>query len=258
MKFQLLPSTFSEDGGASAKQHLACFVVDDCAAIDAGSLAMASSEAQRAQIRDVILTHAHLDHIAGLPLFIDDLFAHLEEPVRVHATAQVIETLERDIFNWNIYPKFSELKNETSAVLEYQPFEVGTEFSVKHLRFKSIKVNHQVPAVGFILSDGKTTIALSGDTAAMSDFWEVVNNEKRLDAILVECAFPNELSDLAEISHHLTPKTLEKEIAKSLHKNSPIFLINLKPMYREEIVRQIFDLKIDNLRILRVGQIYDW
>ncbi len=75
MKLQLLPGTFDENGMASPRQHLSCFVVDDCVAIDAGSLAMAASTVQRKQIRDVVLTHAHLDHIAGLPLFIDDLFA---------------------------------------------------------------------------------------------------------------------------------------------------------------------------------------
>jgi hypothetical protein len=47
MKLQLLPSTFDENGCASARQHLACFVVDDCVAIDAGSLAMAASPAQK-------------------------------------------------------------------------------------------------------------------------------------------------------------------------------------------------------------------
>src|SRR3712207_8672222 len=52
------------------------------------------------------------DHIAGLPLFIDDSFAGLEEPIRVYATREVIEILERDIFNWDVYPNFSELKNQ--------------------------------------------------------------------------------------------------------------------------------------------------
>ena len=36
---------------------------------------MAASSVQQSAIRDVVLTHAHLDHIAGLPLFIDDLFS---------------------------------------------------------------------------------------------------------------------------------------------------------------------------------------
>lgn len=258
MKFQLLPSTFDETGCASPKQHLACFVIDDCAAIDAGSLAMASSEAQKKQIRDVVLTHAHLDHIAGLPLFIDDLFNQTSEPVRVHATRDVIEILEQDIFNWRVYPRFSELSNDFGEVLKYCPFEIGSKFSVKHLNFRAIEVNHQVPTVGFVVTDEKTTFALTGDTTGMNDFWEVINAEQKVDALLIECALPNEFNELAIHSHHLTPKTLEREIAKFQHKNAQIYIINMKPMYRAEIVEQIEDLKIENLNFLEVARVYDF
>ena len=74
MKIQLLPSTLDHKGCATARQHLSCFVIDDCVAIDAGSLAMSTTAEQKELIRNVVLTHAHLDHVAGLPLFIDDLF----------------------------------------------------------------------------------------------------------------------------------------------------------------------------------------
>lgn len=258
MKFQLLPSTFDEDGSASARQHLSCFVIDDCVAIDAGSLAMSSTKPQKNQIRDVILTHAHLDHIAGLPLFIDDLFSNLTEAVRVYAAEEVIEILERDIFNWSVYPRFSELKNENGAVLEYRSFETGREFNVKHLRVKAVEVNHKVPSVGFIVSDGKTKFAISGDTASTSEFWKELNKETHLDAVLIECAFPDELSELAEASHHLTPKSLKCELQNIKHQNCPIFVINLKPMYRDQIVRQLEELEIETLEILEVGKVYNW
>src|ERR1043165_2965509 len=75
MKLQLLPSTFEPDGSASSRQHLSCLVINDRIAVDAGSLAMAATDAHRQNLRDVVLTHAHLDHIAGLRLFVDDLFA---------------------------------------------------------------------------------------------------------------------------------------------------------------------------------------
>lgn len=258
MKFQLLPSTFDENGCASKRQHLSCFVVDDCVAIDAGSLAMSSTEAQKNQIRDVILTHAHLDHIAGLPLFIDDLFSNLTEAVRIYAAEEVIEVLERDIFNWSVYPKFSELKNENGAVLEYRSFEVGKEFDVKHLRVRAVNVNHKVPAVGFIVCDGKTKFAISGDTASAGEFWKELNKETHLDAILIECAFPDQLSELAEASHHLTPKSLECELKNIKQQNCPIFVINLKPTYREQIVRQLEELEIENMEILEIGKVYNW
>src|SRR5262245_52619891 len=241
MKFQLLPSTFDETGRASARQHLACFVVDDLFAFDAGSLAMATSAEQKKQIRDVVISHAHLDHIAGLPLYIDDLFATIKRPIQIHATREVIEILERDIFNWSIYPRFSELRNDHGIVLEYRPFEVETVFSVKHLTVKAVDVNHKVPSVGFIVSDGKSGFALTNDTAEVDRFWEVINETENLSAILVECAFPDELSELACNSHHLTPKVLEKELGK-LKQNCPIYVVNIKPMYVEQVSKQIGEL----------------
>jgi len=258
MKLQLLPSTFDENGMASPRQHLSCFIVDDSVAIDAGSLAMAASTVQKKQIRDVVLTHAHLDHIAGLPLFIDDLFATLDVPICVRALPEIIETLERDIFNWEIYPRFSELENVNGAVMKYQPFAIGEEFFVKHLRLKAVAVNHKVSTVGFVISDGQTKFALSGDTAETGEFWQVLNAEENLSALLVECAFPNELEELAHVSHHLTPKTLKRELEKFNRKECSIYVINIKPMYRDEVVRQISELEIENLQVLEVGQVYEW
>lgn len=257
MKFQLLPSTFDENGRPSARQHLACFVVDDLIAFDAGSLAMSASAAQKKQIRDVVISHAHLDHIAGLPLYIDDLFATIKRPIQIHATAEVIEILERDIFNWSIYPRFSELRNDYGVVVEYCPFEVEESFAVKHLSVQAVKVNHKVPSVGFIVSDGKTGFALTNDTAEMNRFWDVLNETENLAAILVECAFPNELYDLACNSHHLTPRGLQKELAK-IRRDCPIYVVNIKPMYLEQVSKQIRELEIENLQILNVGQIYEF
>jgi ribonuclease BN (tRNA processing enzyme) len=258
VKFQLLPSTFEDNGCASARQHLACFIVDDFVSIDAGSLAMSTSFEQKQKIRNVVLTHAHLDHIAGLPLFVDDLFATLTEPICIYATEEVIEILERDIFNWSVYPRFSELSNDSGTILKYYPFEAGKRFSIGNLCLEAVKVNHKVPTVGLIVSDGATTFAISGDTAETDEFWQKVNAIDEIDAILIECAFPDELRELANVSHHLTPKTLKSEIAKCRHKNCPIYVINLKPMYRERIIMEIDELKIENLEILEVGKIYNW
>lgn len=258
MKLKLLPTTFDTNGCATAQQHLCCFVIDDRVALDAGSLAMATTPEQKEKIRDVVLTHAHLDHIAGLPLFIDDLFATLKEPVCIHASAEVAAILERDIFNWDIYPRFSELKNQFGDVLQYEIFSPGVEFSAAHLKIKAVRVNHKVPTVGFVISDGNAKIAVTGDTAQMNCFWDFVNAEENLDALLIECAFPNELSDLAINSHHLTPRCLQREIEKFSHKDCPIYVINLKPMYHDKVISELREMAIPNLEILRVGKFYEF
>ena len=129
---------------------------------------------------------------------------------------------------------------------------------VNHLTFQAIKVNHKVPTVGFVVSDGVTTLALSSDTSRMKGFWKKINKVENLDALLLECAFPNELKNLASVSHHLTPETLEKELNKFDHPDCPIYAINLKPMYRDEIIAQLTALEIENLKVLEVGRSYEW
>lgn len=258
MKIQLLPSTFNEDGTASPGQHLTCFVINDSVAVDAGSLGMAVSSRQRESIRDVVISHAHLDHIAGLPLFIDDLFATLDSPVKVHAESEITAILERDIFNWSVYPRFSDLVNHNGSVLQYEPFKVGVPFEIAGIEFTALSVNHKVPSFGFLIDDGTAAIAFSGDTAEMDSFWQAIGQKERLDALLIECAFPNEMGELAEISHHLTPRRLERELEKFRDTDCPIYCINLKPMYRERIIEELIDLGIGNLSVFEVGKLYEF
>ena len=136
-------------------------MIDDRVSIDAGSIGIALSEAQQRSVRDVIVTHPHMDHIASLPIFVDDLFGELLEPVRIHATGEVIDLLKADVFNDTVYPKFDLLKNAHGHVMEYVPFEVGQEFKVAHLTCTAIPVNHIVPTIGLLVSDGTTTVAFS-------------------------------------------------------------------------------------------------
>lgn len=258
MKIQLLPSTFDERGRASLEQRLSCFLIDESVTIDAGSIAIALTDPQRARVRDIIVTHPHMDHIASLPIFIDDLFATLEEPVRIHATPEVIEALERDVFNWTVYPRFSELKNERGPVMRYVPFHTGEEFRVGHLTARAVPVNHIVPTVGMLVSDGRSTVAFSGDTAETEEFWEMVNAAPRIDALLIEASFPNSMAKLAASSKHFTPAALGKELGKLSHNDIEILAVHLKPAYRQTLVQELMDLGIPRLRVMEPGRIYEW
>lgn len=254
MKVQLLPSTIDEDGRASARQHLMSVIIDDRVAVDAGSLALSCSAVQRQQVRDVILTHSHLDHIAGLPLFIDDLFATLTEPVRVHATSEIVEIMERDVFNWSVYPRFSELSNSSGPVMEYREFKCGTPFTAAHLTVNGVHVNHRVAACGYVVSDGKASIGITGDTSETDDIWQAFNAQPDLKAVLVECAFPDELGELAAVSNHLTPGKLHRELEK-LRSGPEVYVINIKPMYREKVVEQLAAVPV---KLLEVGRVYEF
>jgi cAMP phosphodiesterase len=258
VKIKLLPSTFDAEGRASPEQRLSCFVVDGRVCIDAGSIAIGLTDEERGAVRDVIITHPHMDHVATLPIFIDDLFNTLEQPVRVHATEEVIGLLERDIFNWTVYPRFSELRNEKTPVMTYVPFRHGEEFTVAHLSVTAVPVNHIVPTVGLVIRDGRATVGFSSDTAATDEFWRALNRLGRLDALLIESSFPNSMAKLAEVSGHLTPEALGGELSKLRHDRLDILAVHLKPSYRQTLLEELAALGIPGLGPMETGRDYEW
>lgn len=258
MRIQLLPSTFDSDGHATPEQRLTCFLIDESVAVDAGSIALAVSGPQRERVRDIIVTHLHMDHIASLPIFIDDLFPTLKAPVRVHATPEVISLLERDIFNWNVYPRFSELKNEFGPVMEYVPIPIGQEFQVAHLTVTAVPVNHIVPTVGLVVSDGNATVAFSSDTSETEEFWRLLNRTPSVQALLIEASFPDSMAQLADVSRHFTPASLRRELNKLNHNGLEILAVHIKPAYRQTIIDELNALKVPGLGVMEPGTIYEW
>ena len=258
MRIQLLPSTFDGRGHATLEQRLTCFLIDDCVAVDAGSLGIALTGDQRSKVRNIVVTHPHMDHIASLPIFIDDLYPTLTEPVRVHATSEVIELLERDVFNWNVYPRFSDLRNNYGPVMEYVPIPIGNAFPVAHLSVIAVPVNHIVPTVGLIVSDSSSSVAFSSDTAETDLFWDVVNDMPHLDALLIEASFPNNMAELAEVSRHFTPASLGRELKKLDHNGIDVLAVHLKPSYRDLIIRELYALNIPKLGVMEPGKTYSW
>jgi 3',5'-cyclic-nucleotide phosphodiesterase len=199
-----------------------------------------------------------MDHIATLPIFVDDLYATLKEPIRIHATQEIIDALERDVFNWNVYPRFSRLRNDYGPVMEYIPISVREEITVAHLRVTAISVDHIVPTVGLIVSDEKTTVAFSSDTAETVEFWDAINRAARIDALMIESSFPNSMAHLARDARHLTPASLAKELQKLSRNDLDIMAVHIKPAYRSTVVNELQSLGISNLSVMEPGRIYSW
>ena len=226
--------------------------------VDAGSIGLALTESQRQTLRDVVITHPHMDHITSLPIFVDDLFAELTEPIRIHATQEVIDLLERDVFNDNVYPRFAELRNQHGPVMKYVALTPGEETRIAHLTVTAVDVNHIVPTVGLIISDGESTVVFSSDTAETEELWRFANNAPRLDAVFIEASFPNSMKQLAIASKHLTPEMVGHELKKLSHNGFDALAVHLKPAYRAKLIEEIESLGIEKLGVMEAGKIYEW
>lgn len=254
MKIEILPGSIGRDGFADKRQHLIGIIINDILAIDAGPLAFACSNSQRRSIRDVVISHTHIDHIAGLPSFIDDLFPELTSPVRVYGTREMISALTEHIFNGVIYPRFQEFVNSHGSVLEFREYSFDTSFNIESLEIKPFPVDHAAQSAGFAITEGIKKVIITGDT---SESVNLVNklNEENADMIITECAFPNRLADLAKLSGHMTPSSIGR-IANGI--SSPIMVSNIKAAHQKEIVNELRSLKIDKLSIAEPGKIYEF
>jgi len=238
------------------EQRLTSYVLDDVLAVDAGSLALGLNAFQREHVRDIVITHSHMDHIATLPIFIDELFGILKAPIRIHATEGVIELLESHIFNNEAYPRFSQLSNSHGAVMVYCPLPLGKPVEIAHFQITAVAVNHPVPTVGLVVSDGCSTVVFGSDSAETDEIWALANRSVNLKAVLVEASYPNEWEALAQRSGHLTPASLKAELQKLQAQEVPILAVGLKPSCREAIIQELGELGDGRISVMDPGREY--
>ncbi len=251
MRFKVLGCS----GGELPRHRTTCFLVDGALAIDAGALTASLPLERLLEVDDIVLTHSHFDHVKDVPLLSDLLVGRRETPVRIHASTACARTLRRNIFNDELWPDFTRIP-DGKPVLEILPFAPTERFRVGRYTVDPVPVEHPVESVGFVLSDGRSAIAVSGDTGPTSAFWKRVNAERRLKALIVELSFPNALQRLADVSGHLTPQTLAAELRKVERNGFPVLLYHLKPAHHAQLRRELAALRLPDVRILSRGDAF--
>lgn len=214
--------------------------VDHDILIDCGTGVGDLSIADLAQVNHVFLTHSHLDHIASLPLLVDTVGDMRTQPLTVYATEATLEIIRAHVFNWAIWPDFSEIPSVEKPYLRYEAIRVGTPVHLEGRQITALPANHTVPAVGFQLSSGQASLVFSGDTGPCPEFWLAVNKIRDLRHLIIETAFSNRERRLATISKHLCPSMLAEELA-NLERPTEIHITHLKPGQVELTMQEIED-----------------
>ena len=199
MRFRVLGCS----GGELPQHRTTCFLVDGRLAIDAGALTSSLPLRQLLEVDDVVLTHSHFDHVKDVPLLADLLVGRRETAVRVHASTECARTLRKNIFNGKLWPDFTRIPSQSRPVIELRAFTTRRAFRAGGLNFQPVPVRHPVESVGFVVSNGRSSFGISGDTGPTTAFWKLVNQSSGLKALLVELSFPNELQRLGLTSRLL-------------------------------------------------------
>ena len=245
--------------GAIAKGcRTTSFLIDHDVLIDAGTGVGDLSLAEMACIDHVFLTHSHLDHVAALPLMVDAVAGQRRKPITVHALAGTIAALRDHVFNNVIWPDFSRIPSASTPLLAFEPLEIGAIVALAGKRIEALPALHTVPAVGYSVCSGASGCwVFSGDTGGTPEFWARVN-QLPVRMLVLETAFSNREQRLAELSRHLSPRTLASELdAIASTGDYPVYITHTKPAQTEIIMREISDLADTRSALLPAAATHD-
>jgi ribonuclease BN (tRNA processing enzyme) len=238
-------------------QYATSFIVNDIIAIDAGVLGFHGAPDYQARIHHVFLTHSHADHLASLPIFLENAFDPKEPPAIVYGTKHTIEAVTSDVLNDRVWPDFLRLSNPERPFLRLQELVAEQEVAVEGFRILPVTVDHLVPTVGFIMHDNHSTVIFGADSGPTNRIWELARDTPTPRFVFLEACFPDNMNDLARVSGHLTPALFAREVNK-MPQHEKVIAVHLKARFRSAVIAELQALGLPQLEIGKQGTVYEF
>ena len=244
-------------GNRAEKSNTTCIQVSKNTLIDAGNIIQGLGEDAQ-YINNIFLSHSHLDHIIDSAFLIDNFFAKREKPLKIYALPETLKSLKKHLFNWEVWPDFStiNLPETKTPSIEFIPIEFYKEYKIEDgISLTPIPSVHTVPTCGYIIKSNEGSILFSGDTFKNPELWNLINTNKEIKALLIDVSFPNNQSQVAIDSKHLTANFLKEDMRCLQRDDLSIYINHLKPFYKQDIVKELLEIGINKDAILDDGEV---
>ena len=242
-------------GGESLECRMTCLLINGRVALDAGSLSQALSVERQVDVHTILLSHSHMDHTNSLPFFIENVYGKTEKAIDIYGSTATVYAIRKYLFNNATWPGFTRLPNHLLPAMRFHELESEVPVVIDGVTFTPIPVSHTVPTHGFLIEQNGSAVLWSSDTGPTQRFWEIANRTPNLRAVCIDTSFDNSLQPIADVSLHLTPRTLAAELRK-LEKKVPLLLHHLKPPCIAKIQEEVRALKNPDLGYLEQGKEY--
>ncbi|GAB3340613.1 3',5'-cyclic-nucleotide phosphodiesterase [Larkinella ripae] len=220
-------------------------------------------------IKAYVISHAHLDHLAGL---IINSTEDARKPI--YAMAPCIDVLKKNYFNWKSWPNLANEGDQPAlSKYRYTVLEPATETPIETtgLSVQTFPLSHgnSYQSAAFLVKSNDAYALYLGDTGPdliekstnLARLWKAVQpliQSKSLKAVFIEVSYPNEQPD-NQLYGHLTPNWLMHEL-KALSKLTgadalsglPVVITHIKPTgtNEEQIKRQLREANSLNVNLI--------
>lgn len=226
-------------------------------------------EIQRKKIKGYLISHAHLDHVAGLIIN-----SPADTSKNIYGISSVLHILRDKYFTWDAWANFAnegekpQLKKYTYTALEEG---VVYPLSDTEMKVQAYELSHGNPykSTAFLVSSGNSSLLYLGDTGAdvieksdkLITLWKTVApliNTGQLKAVFLEVSFPNEQPD-NQLFGHLTPKLFFAELNQLRELTEPeafgkvtFIVTHTKPPHAnaEKVKKQLITENVQKLKLV--------
>jgi ribonuclease BN (tRNA processing enzyme) len=239
-------------GGSAPGCYPSCYLLDGGVAVDAGALAARLTLEEQREVEHVFLTHSHWDHVRDLPLTVINRTA--DDPTQQdYSLPETEEAIRKHLMNDTVWFSAFDLPSLSSPFIAATEVGPGAVHERNGYRISCFPVPHTVPAISYLVDDGTTAVVLSADTGGGGVLERIPAGHSPLAAVFLEASFPNDMHEFAQLTGHLTPAMLAREI-EPLDPSVQVLVTHMKPGFEERIEADLAAIGRPGLRALRDGE----
>jgi ribonuclease Z len=201
------------------RRQTACLMLPEVGIVlDAGTGFFRVRKHLQTATLDILITHAHLDHIAGLTFLLSTVWQKPLERITVHGTADKLAAVREHLLNEQLFP--------APLPCKWQPLTSGP-LSLGDARVTHFPVIHPGGAVGYRLDWQERSLAYVTDTTASPDA-DYVSHLGGVDLLVHECNFRDGQAEWAIKTGHSCTTPVAQVAAKAGVKR--LVLVHLDPL----------------------------
>lgn len=156
-----------------------------------------------------------------------------------------------------MWPDFTKIPTAENPIVRLKSIDTEKTIRIDGYKITAHKVNHTVPAVGYVIEDKRgKKLLYTGDTGSNETIWNSLSRT-HLHGIIIEVSLPNRYKSTALKTGHLTPELLKSELKKMIRLPDAIYISHYKPVYKKRVQEELKNPKISNLKVLKEEEIHE-